>query len=144
MAVRYVCLVFLCVFLLSACGYSAKSVVTVNSRVEFAEKALEDLVTRLRNNRDGCFSERFSSLLVTKTDAQVDYYISSNVKALDLRLIHRVGEGGLILELNERMETGFSDYAASCYQGLVERLVAEFGRKNISTLEYCKGESCAD
>lgn len=139
---RDVGLLLLSLFLLSACGYSAKSVVTLNSQAALTEVVLERLVTDLRKRRDGCFSERNASMQMVKTDEYVDYYITSNISALDVHVISRAGSNVLTLEFNEWMERRFTDYAAQCYQALVDRLIVEFGRERISIVESCNASHC--
>ncbi len=133
---------FFSLFLLSACSYSTKSVVTVNSGFS-SENAvqLKRTVAALRRHRDGCFSKRSATMSITGTGQQRVYLIRNNLSALDLRLSLE-GGGQLRVELNEWSETNFSAYASRWYQQLLTRLGQDFGVGQLSIIENCKAPPC--
>ncbi len=133
---------FFSLFLLSACSYSTKSVVTVASGFGSENAAqLKRTVAALRRHRDGCFSKRNASLSIVGTGQQRAYLIRSNLSAIDLRLSLEAS-GQLRVELNEWSEPNFSAYASRCYQQLLTRLGQDFGVGQLSIVENCKEPPC--
>lgn len=140
---RSLCLLIFVLFFLSGCSYSAKSVITVTGGSVGKDSAnLERIVKELRRHRDGCFSKRNASMLITGAGQQREYLISNKLSALDLRLSLEKSRGGVLLELNEWSEKNFSTYAARCYQKLKKRLVRDFGESRIVVVESCDNSPC--
>lgn len=140
---RSLCLLLFVLFFLSGCSYSAKSVMTVAGGSAGNDSAnLEHIVKALRRHRDGCFSKRNATMLITGTGQQREYLISNKFRALDLRLSVEKSRGGVLLELNEWSEKYFSTYAAGCYQQLKRRLAGDFGKSRITVVESCDNSAC--
>lgn len=140
---RSLSLLLFVLFLLTGCSYSAKSVITVAGGSAGKDSAnLEHIVKALRRHRDGCFSKRNATMLITGAGQQREYLISNKLSALDLRLSVEKSRGGVLLELNEWSERHFSAYAAGCYQQLKRRLAGDFGKSHIRVVESCKNSPC--
>lgn len=133
---------FLLLVGLSGCGYSAKSVITIQGEAQQLQAELDDYVKYLRRHRDGCFSERLTPMVVSGPVESQSYLISSNVTALDLSLSLNAAGSAILVELNEWSETRFTDRTVSCYLQLVKGLTARFGAENIDVLEICEKPPC--
>ena len=133
--------VFLLIWL-SGCGYSAKSVITIQGDRQQLQVELDDYVKYLRRNRDGCFSERLTSMLVSGPLEQQHYLITSEGTAMDLALSLNSTGSAIRLELNEWTEERFSPRVADCYVKLVKSLASRFGSGNIDVVEVCRATHC--
>ena len=133
--------VFLLIWL-SGCGYSAKSVITIQGDKQQLQAELDDYVKYLRRHRDGCFSERLAPMLVSGPLEQQRYLISVDGTAMDLALSLNSTGSAIRLELDEWSEKRFSPRVASCYQQLIKNLVSRFGASNIDVVEICQATSC--
>lgn len=138
---RYAAIIILLLILLVGCSYSAKSVITVRGEASQMEAKLEGLVMSMRRHREGCFSERYATMVVSDSAGGKTYQLTNSASAMDLSLgVDPIA--GMVVELNEWSEESFSPYVAECYQSLLKELVKEFGKEQISILESCKAGSC--
>ncbi len=132
----------LLIVFLSSCGYSAKSMISIDSRSSTGAAELSAVIKGLRGHNDGCFSERNAKMLVTHENSGKVYHLTNNISALDLTLTLNKSGDGLYLELNEWMEKSFSAHADRCYQSLIKRLRKTYAREQLDIKEACEAISC--
>ena len=139
---RVAVLMFCLLMILSGCGYSVKSQITIRGEPQQLQVELDQQVKHMRRHRDGCFSERMASMVTTGPLNRQVYSISSSKSAMDLSLSVSAIGNTIELELNEWSEESFTPYVADCYKGLLEHLISHFGAENLSVIETCKSGKC--
>ncbi len=139
---RWTLFVLILFLLLTGCSYSARALIAVHGDQAAVQSQLDAVVKELRGHRDGCFSERLATMLVTETGQGKTYRISNTMSTMDLYLYVDEQGGSLHLELNEWSEKRFSPYVTGCYQELIKRLSRRFSQESLSIKEICEAGSC--